>query len=63
MASDSEVNLMDYLEEKGLGEAQDPAKVTNGNYGEEAPPAVKRNKVWIKFCTLLLKRFVIVFKF
>ncbi len=47
MASDSEVKLMDYLEEQGLDEAQDPANVTNGNNGEGAPPAVKRNKVWI----------------
>ncbi len=63
MESHSEVQLKDYLEEQGLGEAQDPAKVTNGINGEETSPAVKRNKVWIKFFILLLRGLLLYLNF
>ncbi len=40
---------MEYME--GLVEGRDPAILANGNDGEAAPPAAKRNKVWIKLFT------------
>ncbi len=51
-SKDTEVNLMDYLDDQGLGGNHKPGSVENGqgngekgNNGEEAPPAAKRNKV------------------
>ncbi len=63
MEDDAEVKLMDYLEERGLGDAHDPAKLNNGNHGEETSPAVKRNKVWIKVFILLLRGWLTCLKF
>ncbi len=49
-----EGSLMDYMEQQGLGGIHKPGIVengqgngANGKNGDEAPPAAKRNKVWI----------------
>ncbi len=59
MSSDSEANNMDYMD--GFDDSRKPTMAATGNNangnsgdvknGDGAPPAAKRNKVWIKLLT------------